>query len=182
MNSFARAPLVLLAAALALHLSACGDEAGDTHADTHTHESESETDADTGTETGEELQTDTYVDGLSKDTENGMYTVKLTSDPGPPALGDNMWMLGITSDGAPVVGASVKVEPWMPQHGHGPNTPATVSEVSDGMYHAHPLDLFMAGVWDTTVTVETTAGSDTVHFVFEIAEGEGGTDTGHDHG
>lgn len=150
---------LVLAAALTLGPSACDTGTGDTHGDHMIPEA------------------DDYVDGLQKDTENGSYTVKLTSDPAPPTKGVNMWMIEVSDAAGPVTGANITVEPFMPEHGHGSDSVANVSDEDEGMYHAHPVELQMLGVWDTTITIEKDGVTDTVHFVFDV-EGEGDS---HDH-
>ncbi len=169
-NSPKSTMLFAIAAALTIGLPAC-DSTGETSDSHDSHDSH-----------GEEIETDDYVDGLTKDTENGMFTVKLTSEPSPPIKGMNMWMFEVSDAAGGVEGANITVEPWMPEHGHGSDSQASVSEQSAGMYHANPVDLHMAGVWDTTITIEKDGQSDSVHFVFNI-EGEGDDhDHDHDHG
>lgn len=111
---------------------------------------------------------DTWEAGMSRAGENGVYTFTLVAvDPAPPDKGDNVWTLHIDGD-APVEGATVTLTPFMPAHGHG-TTPADFSatDAGGGDYVSDPFDLFMGGVWETTVQA-TGDGYDSVVFTFCI--------------
>ena len=150
--------LFAIAAALTLGLPAC-DSTGETSDSADSHDSHGETG---------DVQTDEYMDGITKETESGLFTVKLTSEPSPPVMGVNTWILEVRDDAGGVEDALITVTPYMPEHGHGSNSVTSVSEDSGGMYHASPVELHMKGVWDTTITIEKDGQSDSVHFVFDI--------------
>src|SRR5689334_11535282 len=64
---------------------------------------------------------DTYAANLTKTGTSGLFTFTLAeSMPAPPAKGTNTWTLKL-ADGAghAVTGATFKVTPYMPDHGHG---------------------------------------------------------------
>ena len=116
---------------------------------------------------------DTYVVGLEKVGENGVFKVRLLlSDPIPQDTGFYNWTLEVlTVDDAPVVGASVQARPTMPAHGHGTFPPQTlaVEEGVSGNYQLLNLDLFMAGVWRVEINLESSDGLlDQVVFNFDL--------------
>ena len=92
--------------------------------------------------------------------------------PNPPARDDNTWVVQITSMasgavGNPLDGASLTVTPFMPAHQHG--TPVEVEITPAGMpgqYTLSPVNLWMPGVWETTIAV--TSGSVTDSAVYTI--------------
>ena len=111
------------------------------------------------------------MDGITKASDAGAFTVALTSDPSPPIKGVNTWTLMITDGGgAGVEAGTVTVTPWMPAHDHGSNSVAEVTVDGGGQYTVTPVDLHMAGVWDTTITIDDGMAMDEVHFVFDIPE------------
>ena len=135
----------------------------------------SSSDADDGTyNCATETRADTFVVGLEKHGTAGTLDFKLMSaTPAPPARGDNTWILQINQMaagvvGTPVTGAGMTVEPFMPDHQHG--TPVTVHVVempTAGQYQLMPVNLWMPGLWQTTITVNQ-GGSDKVVYSFCI--------------
>ena len=165
--------LFAMAAALTLTtwLPACdGGEGHETHGDSEGHETH-----------GENPDADEYEDGMQKRGEMGIFSIKLTSTPGPPSKGTNMWTLELSDSAGAIEGAQITVTPWMPEHGHGSTSPVTVTEESGGTYRAHPVELQMLGLWDTEITVEKDGQLDTLHFVFDV-QTEGDTGMDHTHG
>ena len=117
---------------------------------------------------------DVYSAGMEKAGELGHFSVQLVdAEPAPPDRGDNLWRLAVhDAEGALVAGADVELRPFMPQHGHG-TTPlnflATAEGNGNGTYIAGPFDLFMPGLWEITVTVTASDGTeDHVVFAFDI--------------
>lgn len=63
------------------------------------------------------------------------------------------------SAGAPVVGAQVKVDGGMPQHGHGlPTKPRVIREEAEGVYLVDGLKFNMGGWWELKFVVTTGSG------------------------
>lgn len=56
-------------------------------------------------------------------------------------------------EGAPLLGATVTVDPQMPTHGHGSSETPVVTELGAGLYEAKPVTLQMQGHWVITVRV-----------------------------
>jgi hypothetical protein len=119
---------------------------------------------------------DTFVVGLEKAGTNGALDFKMMSaTPAPPARGDNTWIFQInemTSGvvGNPVSGATLQVTPFMPAHQHGSPIQVQITPLPDaGQYQLNPVNLWMPGVWETTIRATTTAqASDTVVYRFCI--------------
>ena len=115
---------------------------------------------------------DTYVVGLPKHGMAGALDFKLMSaTPAPPAQGNNDWTLQInaTSAGAaPVVGAQIQVTPYMPAHMHTSPIKAVVTDKGNGLYELTPVNLWMPGVWQTTISVVSASGTDNATYSFCI--------------
>ncbi|MDB4956688.1 MAG: hypothetical protein JWO36_4257 [Myxococcales bacterium] len=120
---------------------------------------------------------DTFVVGLDKAGANGALDFKMMSaDPVPPARGDNTWVVQVSSMtsgvvGSPVTGASMSVTPFMPSHQHGSPLAVVVTPMADaGQYKLTPVNLWMPGVWETTLDVTASGSSpaDNVMFRFCI--------------
>jgi hypothetical protein len=111
---------------------------------------------------------DTFVVGLEHQGGSGMLDFKLMSaTPAPPARGNNTWLVQINMMsagvvGAPLTGATLKVTPFMPAHQHGTGVPVEITPMGDpGQYQLSPVNLWMNGVWETTIraTLDTTSDS-----------------------
>ena len=111
--------------------------------------------------------TDTFTVGLEKMGVSGMVDYRLMSiDPAPePQRGDNTWIVQINAMnnsvvGAPIDGATIVVTPFMPAHQHGTPINAVVTPTGDpGTYKLEPVNLWMPGVWQTTITVTPNGGA-----------------------
>lgn len=119
--------------------------------------------------------TDTFVIGLEKAGTAGALDFKMMSaDPAPPARGDNTWVVQINAMasgtvGSPVNGASMAATPFMPSHQHGSPVAVVVTSMAGaGQYKLSPVNMWMPGVWETTLDVSTGAASDSVVFRFCI--------------
>jgi hypothetical protein len=117
---------------------------------------------------------DTFVVGLPKDGSSGALDFAMMSaEPSPPARGDNTWIVSILDmNGQPFAGANLTVTPFMPAHQHG--TPITVGVTpvagTPGQYTLSPVNLWMPGVWETTIraTSADTTTSDSALYTFCI--------------
>jgi hypothetical protein len=117
--------------------------------------------------------TDTFVVGLEKTGAQGAIDFKMMSaSPAPPARGNNTWVVQINAMqsgvvGSPVDGASMVVTPFMPAHQHGTPIPVGISPAGmPGQYTLDPVNLWMPGVWETTIQV--TSGSTTDSAVYKF--------------
>jgi hypothetical protein len=131
-------------------------------------------DADTFIPCTDDPRAEKYTAGMQKTAPKGQLSVTLlSSDPGPPIKGTNVWTVQVSDAArAPQSGATVKVKPFMPDHGHGsPAKPVISALPAAGQYKVTPLYLFMAGLWEITLDVTTTAGvQDAVVFRFCIEQ------------
>lgn len=118
---------------------------------------------------GCELETrdDDYALGLTK---RGEWTDVAFKDalPAPPSRGDNTWTVHVTDHaGHALDDLDVAVDPFMPDHFHGTTIRCEVSPGdAPGDYVLDPLNLFMPGLWEVTVTVSDGAREDEVLFSF----------------
>lgn len=108
-----------------------------------------------------EARAESYSAGMEKlGAQNALKVRLIESMPGPPQKGDNVWRLQI-SDGAgtAISGASVTIVPFMPDHKHGTSVKAVVKDQGGGEYSVAPVNLFMPGLWETTINVQTSGGA-----------------------
>ncbi len=123
-----------------------------------------------------ETRADTFKVGLDKVGSGGVLDFKLmTADPAPPARGDNTWniqMSAMTSGvvGNGVAGGSLSVTPFMPDHAHGSPIPVVVTDKGGGAYELSPVNLWMPGLWQTTIEATSASGTDVAVFAFCIPE------------
>jgi len=116
---------------------------------------------------------DTFHVGLEKMGAMGALDFQMMSvDPAPPARGNNTWVVQVNAMqagvvGNPVDGASLVVTPFMPAHQHGTPIPVGITPAGQpGQYTLTPVNLWMPGVWETTIQV--TSGSTTDSAVYKF--------------
>ncbi len=116
-----------------------------------------------------------FTAGMMKTGGKGMTFAIESATPAPPARDDNAWVIAITdAQGTPLHGATVTVKPFMPDHNHGTGIVAQVTEeATAGTYDASPINLFMPGVWEITITAKPAGGTnndaDSAKFTFCVA-------------
>jgi hypothetical protein len=114
-----------------------------------------------------ETRDDDYALGLAK---RGTWADVQFVDalPAPPSRGDNTWTLHVTDHAsAPLEDLDVGCEPFMPDHFHGTAIQCDVTPgAAAGHYVLTPVNLFMAGLWDVTVSLSDGAREDAVKFTF----------------
>lgn len=149
----------LLALGLGL-LGACGADDGD-----------DEEPVDCSMVTG----TDMFHVDLEKAGASGLLDFKMKSaTPAPPARGDNSWVFQISTmssgvAGTPLDGATLQVTPFMPSHQHGSPIQVGVTPMTDpGTYKLEPVNLWMPGVWETTIRATSGTTTDSVVYKFCI--------------
>lgn len=116
-----------------------------------------------------ETRDDAFAPGFAKagDGQKLNFTV-MTSNPEAPARGDNAWVIQLnqmTSGvvGAAIDGAAMTVTPYMPDHGHpSGKTVHIVPTGTAGQYELTPINLWMPGLWETTIDASSTGGDDSV--------------------
>jgi hypothetical protein len=96
-----------------------------------------------------------YVPGMSATADDGVQVALLTASPAPPTRFDNFWTMQILdSQDQPIADAELRVEPFMPDHGHGtPRPPIPVAGEAVGSFDMGPFDLWMPGVWELRLEV-----------------------------
>ena len=90
--------------------------------------------------------------GLEKD--GTAHRVTFTdAEPAEPIRGLNTWTIALSDlEGAPMEGMELSIVPWMPDHGHGSPQPVEVTDIGEGQYTLDPVNLFMAGYWEVTIS------------------------------
>ena len=110
----------------------------------------------------------------------------LSIDPSPPSRGNNTWVVeidammddvvgapvdGLCTDGCPSPDEAVTVTPWMPDHQHGsPIIVDTTPSETSGQYELDPINLWMPGVWTTTIAVTQGSAFDKGVYTFCLSE------------
>lgn len=119
--------------------------------------------------------TDEFVVGLDKPGQAGLLAFQMMSaDPAPPQRGDNTWVvqlseLGSGGAGAPIDGATLTATPFMPEHQHGSPLRVVVTPAgAPGQYTLSPVNLWMPGVWETTIRATSGTTIDSAVFRFCI--------------
>ncbi|MEO7094444.1 MAG: FixH family protein [Polyangiales bacterium] len=113
---------------------------------------------------------DQYTVGLEK-TGTVLDVKMMSALPAPPACGDNEWIIHINtvSGAAPVTGATINVTPFMPKHQHGTPVDVKIDAMpSAGEYKLSPVNMWMPGVWETTIEMTSSSGTDSVVYKFCI--------------
>lgn len=111
-----------------------------------------------------------FTAGMAKLGKDNRITFALmTAAPSPPSRGDNTWTVDLSQGGAPISGAAVTVKPFMPDHRHGTSIPTVVTPDPSvpGRYQLAPVNLWMPGIWEVTITA-TPAGGTTDIAVFSF--------------
>jgi hypothetical protein len=116
---------------------------------------------------------DTFTVGLEKMGQGGTLDFKLMSaTPSPPARGDNSWVVQVNqtaSGAAPLEGAQLQVTPFMPAHQHGSPIMVQITPMPDaGQYKLEPVNLWMPGVWETTIRASAGTSTDSAVYKFCI--------------
>ena len=113
-------------------------------------------------------QAEMFSTGMKKMGAMGMLSFTIaTSDPAPPARGNDTWTIRVEKNGQAQTGASVGVALFMPKHGHGTSVVPMVMPTGDG-YTLSPLYFFMPGLWRITLTATVAGTSDSAEFFFCI--------------
>jgi hypothetical protein len=122
-----------------------------------------------------ETRADAFVVGLEKMGAQGKLDFKLlTADPAPPARDDNTWVIQVNAMssgvvGSPITGASINVFPFMPDHQHGTPSEVFIEAMPEaGQYQLSPVNMWMPGLWETTINVTSASGTDKVVYRFCI--------------
>jgi hypothetical protein len=121
-----------------------------------------------------ETRDEEFVVGLEKIGADSALDFKLMSaTPAPPARGDNVWTLQVNAMaggtvGSPVAGGTLNVTPFMPDHQHGTPLKVVIADMGGGLYELSPVNMWMPGLWETTIQVQSASGSDQAVYRFCI--------------
>ncbi len=98
---------------------------------------------------------------LERVTDHGVFRIQLKSGVEPiPTSKVHQWSVHVVgADGAPVTGASLKVDGGMPEHGHGlPTVPRAEPSNGPGNYVINGMKFSMTGWWVLKLDVKATDG------------------------
>jgi YtkA-like len=138
------------------------------------HGGDAPPDADEGLACMTAMRGDIYTVGLERSGAGGALDFKLmTATPSPPAFNDNTWVIQINTMtsgvvGNPATGASLIVTPFMPDHQHGTLKVNVEAMPDPGQYKLTPINMWMPGLWETTIEAQAGAVSDRVVYKFCI--------------
>lgn len=108
-----------------------------------------------------------YPDSLFKVTEKGDFSIEMVVLGRELVTGTNSLDLIVHDrDDAEVMGADIRVIPWMPDMGHGVRERPAVTERGGGLYGVDNIDIMMPGRWQITVEVKKDGLSDGAVFEF----------------
>jgi len=148
--------LCLAASLLVVGPGCDGDDGGDDASDTNADSANSTADDGGSSQICLDEARDDFAIGLQRD--GARFQVAIADAlPSDPIRGDNGWTVLVTEDGEPV-NATISIGSWMPDHGHGSPVQAEAEWMADGEYMLEPLNLFMAGLWEVTLELETDDG------------------------
>jgi hypothetical protein len=153
---------ILLAAVLGCTLAACG---GGGEGDL----------PDAGYNCDLDDRDEQFVAGMQKTGNLGITFTLVESTPAPPARDNNIWVIDVEDGAGALVGATLGIKPFMPDHNHGTSIPAIITEdaTTAGRYNAEQVNLAMPGIWEVTVSATPDGGGaidkDSVIFTFCIA-------------
>lgn len=101
-------------------------------------------------------------------TNSGNVHVDVFAAPDPFVRGESSIEIVLTStaSGAPIDGASIVMQPFMPSMTHGASTQPTFVGSGGGVYVAHDLVMIMAGAWELRTTL---SGSIADTFVADVS-------------
>lgn len=107
-----------------------------------------------------------YMPNLERASPSGAWkAVLVASEPGPPVKGTNTWTVRVLDGaGATRDDVTVTARTFMPDHNHGSTVKAVVTPMGGGVYRVAPLYLYMPGLWQVTLDLDTPAGPDSVMF------------------
>lgn len=103
----------------------------------------------------------------TKETEQGLYTVSVTSDLDPLTLNQiHSWTIYVESKGGqPIENAEIEVGGGMPQHNHGfPTSPEVTEELGGGEYRLEGMKFSMGGWWELKLQISVEEEVDEVTF------------------
>ena len=114
----------------------------------------------------------TYVPGMSVSAADGAQLVLVSAAPAPPVRFENVWSVQfLNAQDQPLAVSEVRVEPFMPDHGHGtPQPPLPVAGENVGGYDMGPFDLWMPGVWEMRISADHGETTSTAVMTFCIEE------------
>jgi hypothetical protein len=117
----------------------------------------------------QETRDDNFAVGLAKTGDQGLLTFTLmNATPAEPTRGDNAWVIQVNQNASGVLGPTVDgavmdVTPYMPDHRHPAGKTVVVEpNGTAGQYELSPINLWMPGLWETTIEASANGSDDSV--------------------
>lgn len=108
-----------------------------------------------------------YEQSFFKMTDSGLYSVEMVVKDKELNVGVNSFDIIVhDKSDKDVVGAKIKVVPWMPDMGHGVFEKPVVKERGGGAYSVENVILIMEGRWELRLKISNDNAEDTVTFDF----------------
>jgi hypothetical protein len=97
-------------------------------------------------------------------SKRGIYTVSFESSLEPIEINRiHTWVLHISAEDGPIVGADLNVVGGMPEHNHGlPTSPRVTEDIGEGNYRLEGMRFHMQGLWTIDITISADGKTDTV--------------------
>jgi len=118
--------------------------------------------------------------GVNESAEDGMWPVLAQSEGGyfritvqprsdGAVVGLNRYEIFVfDADEMPVMDAAIRLELWMPDHGHGSDREAFVEWRDGANYSVENVVYTMPGLWTWTLLIETPQHTDSINWSVEI--------------
>lgn len=130
-------------------------------------------DIDAGYDCEVEMRDEEFTAGMEKTGTKGLTFRLVSSDPAPPERGDNAWVIDIVNGDGPVDDGHVEITTFMPDHQHNGSLDdvAEVDATEPGRYSHDEVNMWMPGMWETTIEATPAGGTnptDTDFVVFRF--------------
>ena len=108
-----------------------------------------------------------YENSLFKMTDHSLYSVEMVIKDRELSVGVNSFDIIVhDKKDKDVIGADIKVVPWMPDMGHGVFEKPIVKERGGGTYSIENVVLIMEGKWELKLKIRKNGTEDNVTFDF----------------
>jgi hypothetical protein len=101
-------------------------------------------------------------------SNHGLYLAEFSFQPDPPSVGENHLTLRLEAAEAPVVGAKLTFQFYMPAHGHEVADAPSVTEIGSGNYETGAIVYNMPGTWQLSLDVAAASGNDTFVLLYDV--------------
>jgi len=105
----------------------------------------------------------------SAESESGHFRVTVSPRYDGASVGLNRYELAVyDADEMPIEGATIRLELWMPDHGHGSDREPSVDWREGATYAVENVVYTMPGMWTWTVLIESDQHTDRITWAVDI--------------